>query len=295
MQKKCQLSNDLKDLSTAFINNDQAALGFHNLTYGEVHTVVDSTNTRLRDLIESKIIQLAGGDSSNSLALIIADQQTAGRGRLAKPWISPAGDNIYASWGFCLPGSRSLEGLSLVVGLALVTTAQTFGLSYGAIKWPNDLVIPGGPNNYLKIGGILIETHRTPEYWGIILGVGVNLNMGFNKRDKQDQTDIDIDQPWSSIALEIGSLVKRVEFIRCLHERICLYFAKFHSYGWLAFKTDWQECDYFLGKIVQVCNHTGQIEFTGKALGVNHLGQLRVLDKDSNIQTVNSGEVRLSP
>ena len=102
----------------------------------EIHESVESTNSHLRLLTDQKPSRLG------LFALVCADEQTAGRGRLQRQWHSPAGQNIYTSFGFALPAEAELSGLSLVVGLCLRRVIMRLfpTLADVTVKWPNDLL-----------------------------------------------------------------------------------------------------------------------------------------------------------
>ena len=101
----------------------------------------------------------------NEPTLVIADEQTQGRGRQGRAWHSPAG-GIYFSIGLPIPASaRPPDALSLAVGLQLAETLIAAGFSGIGIKWPNDLVVDDA-----KLAGLLVE--RFPN--ALVVGVGVN-------------------------------------------------------------------------------------------------------------------------
>ena len=101
--------------------------------------------------------------------IIIANQQTQGRGRNSKKWVSPKG-NISISIGFI--SDRPVEALSVKTGLVVARTIkEVFGKNIG-IKWPNDLIL-----NKKKIGGILTETENSKDSFINVVGVGLNLQI----------------------------------------------------------------------------------------------------------------------
>src|SRR5262245_40377596 len=126
---------------------------------------VPSTNSVLRALA------MKGAPEGT---VVIADEQTAGRGRLGKPWFSPPGVNLYASVLFRpLIPPRGAGGFSLAGPLALADAIDAEGMS-STIKWPNDVLV-----ERRKVAGILVECatiENRIDY--IILGFGVNLNVG---------------------------------------------------------------------------------------------------------------------
>jgi BirA family biotin operon repressor/biotin-[acetyl-CoA-carboxylase] ligase len=131
----------------------------------------------------------------NAVTLITADQQTAGRGRFGRQWSSPAGKNLYGSFVFFLE-EEQLDITRLVRLLAESTVAVLQALGFSpVIKWPNDLLIDSK-----KIVGILCETvAATPPLVGVILGIGLNVNMS------EEELGL-IDQPATSLKVLSGHL-----------------------------------------------------------------------------------------
>ena len=100
---------------------------------------------------------------------ITADTQTAGRGRLGRSWVSPAG-NLHASLLLIDPAQLAhLPELGFVFGVALAETLQTFAGSRVRLKWPNDALIDGA-----KVSGILLETAQVNGVTACVAGIGVN-------------------------------------------------------------------------------------------------------------------------
>lgn len=95
-------------------------------------------------------------------------------------------------WPLLSGGARELEGLSLVVGLAVLRALESLGVRDAGLKWPND-VLQGGK----KIAGILLELSGDPaDLCHVVIGIGINVNM---------KTATDIGQPWTSLREALGS------------------------------------------------------------------------------------------
>src|SRR5580700_2479453 len=141
---------------------------------------IDSTNTWTK--------KNAATLDSNQLTCVTALEQTAGRGRFSRKWLSPKGQNIYATLYFCLPKECSyLINLGQILSLSSISVLQKKGFS-PQIKWPNDILLEGK-----KVAGILCETIVLEDKLGAILGIGMNVNMS------QELLDT-IDQPATSLA-----------------------------------------------------------------------------------------------
>jgi BirA family transcriptional regulator, biotin operon repressor / biotin---[acetyl-CoA-carboxylase] ligase len=137
-----------------------SVIGRHIYLFDEV----DSTNARLKTLARA---------GARAGTVLIAEGQTAGRGRHGQAWFSPHGVNLYASV-LLRPDvqSRELGPFSLIAALALADAIKDFGVT-PSITWPNDVLIDGK-----KVGASLLECGGRGDLVDyVILGVGVNLNI----------------------------------------------------------------------------------------------------------------------
>jgi BirA family transcriptional regulator, biotin operon repressor / biotin---[acetyl-CoA-carboxylase] ligase len=133
----------------------------------EFHESIGSTNDRARELLFE-----AGGDGG----VVLAEVQTAGRGRRGRAWISPAGVNLTLSVAL-RPALAATDGwqLGLATALATLDACRTGGGPASALglKWPNDVVA----GDERKVAGLLIETVMSGEQLiGAVLGIGINVN-----------------------------------------------------------------------------------------------------------------------
>jgi BirA family biotin operon repressor/biotin-[acetyl-CoA-carboxylase] ligase len=128
----------------------QAMVGLQPGLTVEVLPEVDSTNTEL--------MRRARAGQTDPV-LLVAESQTAGRGRLGRPWHGQAGDALTFSLGLMLRPT-DWSGLSLAVGVSLARSLDPDGTLGVRLKWPNDLWVarPGTPTGWGKLAGILIET-----------------------------------------------------------------------------------------------------------------------------------------
>ena len=231
--------------------------------------VIDSTNTQLMSYIQ-------GGGSCHK-QILLAEQQTSGRGRRGKHWVSPYASNLYFSMGWNFEqGATSLDGLSLVVGLALQKSIQTFSSISAKVKWPNDLLVDGG-----KLAGILLEITGDPTgLCHVVIGVGVNLNMGDSKGE--------IDQPWRSLSKLTGSIINKTEFVDCFVRQLLEYLQLFSKSGFSAFTEHWAHADALVGHNLMLTQ--GQNVVFGECCGVNEKGEL-LLKTSLGVESYNGGEV----
>ena len=130
----------------------------------------DSTNTRLVERARADITP----------CLLVAERQTAGRGRLGRAWQARPGASLTFSLGLPL-APQSWQGLSLAVGLALADALDPPGRRPPGVppaiglKWPNDLWLWDGPGQGRKLGGVLIETSGSSASRHCVVGVGLNI------------------------------------------------------------------------------------------------------------------------
>ena len=153
------------------------------------------SSTQLTPLMLKPCAPSSGGQAAPFL--VLAERQTAGRGRRGRKWVSPFAENIYYSLVLRIEGGmRQLEGLSLVVGLAVMQALRELGIPGAGLKWPNDVLV-----GQKKIAGILLELVGDPaDVCHVVLGVGINVNM--------QMTD-EVDQQWTSMRLESGRAFDR--------------------------------------------------------------------------------------
>lgn len=162
----------------------------------------DSTNSRAHELGE------AGGADG---MVVIADRQSAGKGRLGRSWESPGGVNLYLSVLLrpALP-PRCAPQLTFVSAVAVAQAIEEVGGLRAVVKWPNDILLGG-----CKVAGLLNEMNaETDRIHYVILGIGVNLNM------TREQFPRELRYPATSVALETGRAVSRLTFTRCLLRRL---------------------------------------------------------------------------
>jgi BirA family biotin operon repressor/biotin-[acetyl-CoA-carboxylase] ligase len=215
-------------------------------------------------------------------ALYVAEQQTAGRGRRGRQWISPLASGLYFSlaWRFRC-GVTALEGLSLAVGLALKRVLDRAGYRDVGVKWPNDLLVGGK-----KLAGVLIEvTGDTAVDSQLVIGIGLNTGL----RDAEADA---IDQQWSDLHQQ-GLAMNRTELLAALLIELIPVLQEFERNGFKAFRDEWLAADIFRNQPVRV--QTGvEAYITGIAAGVTDTGAL-LLQTEQELRTLHGGEVSLRP
>lgn len=224
------------------------------------HETIDSTNRRGRELAQ-------GGASD---MVVLADEQTGGRGRLDRAWSSPSG-GVWLSLVLKpeVPAAQ-VPAFTLATSVAVTRAAREAGVD-ARIKWPNDVVV--GPDEK-KLAGILTETQGEADRvsW-VVVGTGINANV--------DVADLPADRGVTSIREEIGDVDRRVFTQRLLEEFDDLRRDLRGAVG------DWTEYASTIGKRVRIDTPGETIE--GEAVDVRFPGAL-VVDTGEERVTVTAGD-----
>lgn len=243
----------------------------------------DSTNVQAKSAAEN------GAPDGN---LVVADAQTAGRGRRGRQWTSPAGKNIYFSLLLrpdFAPEKASM--LTLVMALAVASgiehavqdlnngsSRSVFHADNSGIKWPNDLVINGK-----KICGILTEMslrQNAPYY--VVIGVGINVY-------EQDFAPELVDKA-TTLETECGQKISRSSLLANVIEAFEEYYSVFKEEESLA-KLKKQYHSLLVNRDRQVCVLEPKGEYQGIATGITDTGELCVKLEDGSETKVYAGEV----
>ncbi|GAA6186902.1 bifunctional biotin--[acetyl-CoA-carboxylase] ligase/biotin operon repressor BirA [Aliiglaciecola sp. NS0011-25] len=236
-----------------------------------VQNVIDSTNQFIRDM---------NVKPSNGY-VCLAEAQTAGRGRRGRTWVSPYGSSIYMSmfWSFA-GGYQAINGLSLVIGIAVVKALQTLSVKGAMLKWPNDVYLQDK-----KLAGILVEVEgQMGAACDCILGVGLNIDL--------PKKALNIDQPWTDLVQATGLTIDRNVLAATLIDELTKALTIFETQGLRPFISQWAELDYFYDKPVKLM--IGNQCVYGKVKGIDNDGAL-LLEKDGKIETFHGGEISVRP
>ncbi|MFM9905548.1 MAG: biotin--[acetyl-CoA-carboxylase] ligase [Pyrinomonadaceae bacterium] len=230
---------------------------------------LDSTNTEAANQARQ------GADEG---LCIIAGQQTAGRGRHGRTWVSQAGDGLYFSI-VLRPATetRFLPLITLMAGVAVYDALKEFGLKPD-IKWVNDVLV-----GEKKICGILAETVETPRGLAVVVGIGINL--------KSVGLPDEIAEISTSIQKETGKTVRADDLAESL-TRYAAYFYEILNQkdGSLEIRRHWQRrSSYFSQKPVSI-TISDEI-FTGTTDGLEENGALRVIRSDGSVTIVQAGDI----
>lgn len=256
-------------------NKRELEQGLKTKTMGQsiyFYEETDTTNNRARELA------LEGAPEGT---LVVAEKQTAGRGRRGKVWESPLGTGIWMSLVLrpqIMPAEASV--LTLLCGLATAEAIEAeIGLSAG-IKWPNDILINGK-----KAVGILTEMDcEMSEVHFVIPGIGINVNTASFPPEIADIA--------TSLYLECGKTVSRRRLVHKVLERLEEHYETFLRTGsFTAMLEDYRKHCITLGKEVHVL---GREPFFAEALDITPEGELLVRRADNGKEeVVFSGEVSI--
>jgi BirA family biotin operon repressor/biotin-[acetyl-CoA-carboxylase] ligase len=208
---------------------------------------------------------------------VLAEEQTAGRGRLGRAWVSPAGKNIYVTL-VMRPPAPKLRVLSIVSPLAIAEALEGIGLA-PRLKWPNDVLVGGR-----KIAGILIETELSGDAVKYAL-VGIGLNVNFDVEATPEIADIA-----TSVRRELGRDTSREELLAAL---LNVYEVRYEQalQGDAVFRA-WRSRLETLGRRVRAT--LGERVEEGVAEDVDAEGNLLVRRDDGSLAVVEAGDVTLS-
>jgi BirA family biotin operon repressor/biotin-[acetyl-CoA-carboxylase] ligase len=231
---------------------------------------LDSTQRLARELAR---------DGAEEGSAVVAEQQTAGRGRLGRQWHSPAGTNLYCSVVLrpAVP-LAAVPSLALVAGLAVADAVRDATGLAAALKWPNDVQLDGK-----KVAGILMELDAELERVHVVIaGIGVNLNL--------DVFPPELAATATSLRIATGRPVDRAAFTGRLLAALEGRYTRFLAAGFAAMRSEWEACSALTGKEVRVTAPEGEV--AGRVLGVDDDGALRLAGPRGEVRVV-AGEVTL--
>ena len=214
--------------------------------------------------------------------VVIADSQTAGKGRLGRVWHSPPGTNHYVSI-ILRPQTApdKLSGMTLAAGVAVAETIMRYCPKGVTLKWPNDVQINGK-----KVCGILAEMQGCgglPDF--MIIGIGININMR-----RSEFLDVHRDQA-TSLFEETGNKINRTDFVICLLQNFERYYKIFLAGDFQTIRDRWLSLSAMVGKQVRVIFHD-RVE-NGRVVGMDEKGALLLADERDHIQVIMAGDVSL--
>ena len=224
-----------------------------------------------------------GEEGAGEGLVVIADRQTAGRGRMGRSWASPPGVNLYLSVLLRPPlPPHAAPQLTFVSTLAVSRAiAACCGLE-ATHKWPNDVLIDGR-----KVAGLLNELSAESDLIRfVVLGIGINLNM------TADLFPADLRLPATSLLLSGGRPVSRAAFARELLQQLDVLYAEYLNRGPAAIMAAWEaRCD-LIGRAV-VVDEGGSGTVRGSVAGIDRDGALLLTLANGATERILAGDVRV--
>jgi BirA family biotin operon repressor/biotin-[acetyl-CoA-carboxylase] ligase len=269
-----------------------------------------SLESALADLPISEIRFFSTLDSTNDeawrwidagathAALVFADEQTAGRGRNRRHWVTVAGRALAFSLAFASPQLKP-QHIQRLTGLGALAACQALSSLYdlpAEIKWPNDILLSGR-----KVGGILAETRWQGELLKAAV-VGIGINIAPESISPQNLPVEKLNFPVTCVEMELGHPIDRLDLLHGILKKVFHWYRNLASpeflsawEGMLAYRNQWVE--------LSVVNpprsahdldepHPGNI---GKVIGLDSNGALKILSQSGRLTSVQVGEVQLKP
>ena len=231
---------------------------------------IDSTNTCAKQL---------GEQGASHGTLIVAEEQSAGRGRRGRTWESPAGSSIYMSI-LLRPEIPPVNApmLTLAMGLSAAEGLQEYTSLDIQIKWPNDIIL-----NRKKLAGILTEMSTEIDCINyVIIGTGINVNM--------KQLPAELAKKATSLRLETGRIMRRSEIIALIMKKFEKNYQLFMENGDLR-RLQEEYNNLLITREKEVRIIESQEEYDAYALGINEKGELLVRESDGTMKAISSGEI----
>lgn len=259
------------------------------LTVGEIMTYLKSKrfgqSIYIYDVVESTQVnahELARQGVPDG-TVVIAEDQTAGKGRMARQWQSKKGKGIWMTV-IVRPDvpPHMASQFTLVAAVAVIhAMKEMFRHFTPEIKWPNDILINGK-----KCTGILTEMQAEADrVQALLIGIGLNVN-----HDTQDFPE-EIQPIATSLAMEEGEFINRAELIANVLYYLETYTDQYVREGFSQLKEMWEEASCTIGQCVKVT--TLREEFTGIATGINKDGVLQVKVDNGEVRPIYSGDIEI--
>jgi BirA family biotin operon repressor/biotin-[acetyl-CoA-carboxylase] ligase len=240
-----------------------------------------------------KIHAFSHCDSTNAVAfrlalnsaqegeVVVAESQTAGKGRMGRQWESPPGVNIYLS--IILRPPFPPNKMPLITLMTAVACAEAINEVTGllpAIKWPNDLLLNGK-----KLGGILTEADMEMDRINfVIVGIGINVNM------PRSSFPPAIRDTATSLREALGRETSRIALIQALLRKFELWYKRFGEGEADAVRGRWEELSQIRGKEVEIAFMGETVR--GKALEIDADGVLLVQEAGGEVRRIVAGDVQ---
>jgi BirA family biotin operon repressor/biotin-[acetyl-CoA-carboxylase] ligase len=212
----------------------------------------------------------------DAMTVVTADEQSVGRGRHQRKWVSPPGLNLYAS--FCLfvdLDLQSIANIPQVLALSCAELLKELSLT-PSLKWPNDVLI-----DKKKVAGILCETKEIDGKRFVVTGIGLNINM--TKEFFQE-----VDKPATSLLIESGKEYDPTSILNLLLEKFCNHLETYLEKGFSPFLETFKS---YVSIDEGIKFSTDQHALSGKISQINADGSLTIQTHNGEEKTFYYGEI----
>ena len=259
------------------ISSNEIQLGLKTSTLGStIHFEESVTSTQ-------KIAHQLAYNGAEEGTLVVAEEQTEGRGRLSRGWHSPKYTGVWMSLILRpnLPPPRAPQ-LTLLTAVAIVQAIEEVTTVQPSIKWPNDILVNGK-----KLVGILTEMQaETDKINSVIIGIGINVNQ------EKEHFPEELQPIATSLKMECDQEVNRAELIQVFLTKMELLYENYLKHGFLPIKLLWESYAVSIGKKIIARTITGTLQ--GTALGITDDGVLILEQQDGTITHIHSADIELS-
>jgi len=230
----------------------------------------------------SSLLLARAGDGAPAGSVVVADRQTAGRGRRGRSWLSSPESSLTFSvlWRFD-GGVERLAGLSLAVGVAVVRALAACGASGISLKWPNDVLLGDA-----KLGGILVELQAERRRMLAVIGIGLNLQLPALGEGQET-----FGQPVAALAQALPSLPDRHDLLAQVLSELASVLDCFADGGFAVLRGEWQARHAWQDRPVRLLRD-GVVETEGVCRGADADGALLIQTADG-LERCLSGDLSL--
>jgi BirA family transcriptional regulator, biotin operon repressor / biotin---[acetyl-CoA-carboxylase] ligase len=259
------------------VSADEIRLGLKTKFLGQTIHYEDTVDSTQR------VAHRLAYDQSMEGTVVVAEEQTLGRGRMERKWYSPKYTGIWMSIILRpkIPLPKAPQ-LTLIAAVAVVQAIEELTELTPQIKWPNDILINGK-----KMTGILTELQaEADQINSVIIGMGINVNQ------KLEDFPIELREIATSLANEQGVYFSRSAMIRSVLTHLEKLYFLYIEKGFLPIKILWESYAISIGKTIKA--RTLSNVFEGKALGITDDGVLKIEDHSGEIHYIYSADIELS-
>ncbi|MBM7625023.1 biotin--[acetyl-CoA-carboxylase] ligase [Sporohalobacter salinus] len=277
-----------------YVIDSSSKLGYRLVKAPDILSPEEIKKDLKTDILGCKVIYHEEVESTNLLAksaarqgadegtIILAKEQVGGKGRLGREYFCPAGGIWFSIILHPDLKPTVASRINFVAVVALAKTIDKLTDLTPEIKWPNDVLINGK-----KVTGILTEMSAEIEQINyLVLGIGINLNIGLDKFPSELQKKA------TSIQEELGQKVPKLQFFLTLLENLEEKYTKLQIEGFAEIVEEWEDYNITIGNEVTVSNGEGTL--SGQAVDINDEGCLLVELSDGTIKKVVAGEATLN-